>query len=647
MGDVEKAGLLKMDFLGLRNLTILDLAVRLIERTRGETIDLFALPLDDQETYALLQRGETKGVFQLESPGIRDLLIKMKPDVFADIIATNALYRPGPLNGGMVDAYVNRKHKRETFDYEHPTMREVLEETYGVMVYQEQVMRILNRLGGIELSQAYACIKAISKKKTEFIAQAKAQFLAGAAERKVPKETATKVFDLIVFFGGYGFNKSHSTAYALLAFQTAYLKAHYPTEFMAALLSSEIDGAGARQAGRAHRRMPADEDRGPAARHQPGFGRVPGRRGGQDRLRPLGDQGGRPEGGRGDRGRPRGGGPFASLDDLFERVPLATVTQACVEALIKAGAFDGFGARRSQLLAALPRAAQSGQASQNDRKRGQGSLFDAFESNGSAEPAAARQSLPDIPELPDAERLAEEKKVLGFYMSSHPLTRHAALLQALATHRVEELGAVAEKSEVILGGMISGVQVKNVQKSRSGLTRMAKLCFEDLTGSVPSMLWPEEFAKSEDLVKNDLIGFVKGTLDRRRDPAELIISKIIPLDRGPPSSRGASSSGSTRGSTRRPTSSACCGWSGSTGQPRPLPGDPRPDAGPSRHLQGRRLAEGPPRRRPPRRPRGGRRRRQRPPPRPPRGDRPRRDDRPGRGRRQPRTEPDERPIPAP
>ena len=371
MGDVEKAGLLKMDFLGLRNLTILELAVRLIERTRGESIDLYALPLDDQETYALLQRGETKGVFQLESPGIRDLLIKMKPDVFADIIATNALYRPGPLNGGMVDAYVNRKHKREELDYPHPTMREVLEETYGVMVYQEQVMRILNRLGGIELSQAYACIKAISKKKTEFIAQARAQFLAGAAERKVPKETATKVFDLIVFFGGYGFNKSHSTAYALLAFQTAYLKAHYPTEFMAALLSSEIDGA-ERDKLVEHidecRRMKIEVLRPDinlgsvefqvAEEGKIAFALSAIKGVGQKAVEAI-------------VAAREAGGPFASLDDLFERVPLATVTQACVEALIKAGAFDGLGARRSQLLAALPRAAQPGQASQNDRKRGQ------------------------------------------------------------------------------------------------------------------------------------------------------------------------------------------------------------------------------------------------------------------------------------
>ena len=244
MGDVEKAGLLKMDFLGLRNLTTLEAAVRLInQRNPDAPIDIDNLPLDDAKAFELLQRGETKGVFQLESAGIRDLLVKMKPDRFADIIATNALYRPGPLNGGMVDEYVDVKNGRKQATYLHPVLRDVLEETYGVMVYQEQVMRILNRLGGIELSKAYACIKAISKKKTEIIAEGRDQFIKGSVEKGLERDQASRIFALIEFFGGYGFNKSHSTAYALVAYQTAYLKSHYPTEYMAAVLSSEMNGA--------------------------------------------------------------------------------------------------------------------------------------------------------------------------------------------------------------------------------------------------------------------------------------------------------------------------------------------------------------------------------------------------------------------
>ena len=538
MGDVEKAGLLKMDFLGLRNLTSLASATKLVEQKNGEPFDLLGLPLDDEATYKLLQRGDAKGVFQLDGAGIRDLLVKMKPDRFADLIAILALYRPGPLNGGMVDEYVDVKHGRKQPSYPHPVMKEVLEETYGVMVYQEQVMRILNRLGGIELSQAYACIKAISKKKMETIAQGRKQFIEGAIERGLEKDRAEKIFDLIEFFGGYGFNKSHTTAYALVAFQTAYLKAHYPTEFMAALLSSEMDGAEREKYFVDHiddcRKMGVEViapniNEGESSFKVAAEGKI---HFGLGAIKGVGTKAleaiiaARVK-----------DGPYSGLDDLFERVPLQVVSQSCVEALIKAGAFDPLGGRRSQWLAVLPRAAQAGQSVQEDRKRGQRSLFDSFgeapsNGNGSSK-ATATLSLPDIPELPDVERLAEEKKVLGFYMSSHPLTRQAGLLQALATHRIADLGSVPEKGEVILGGMISSVQVKNVQKSRSGLTRMAKLTFEDLTGSVPAMLWPEEFARLEEFVKNDQISFVKGTLDRRRDPAELIINKIIPLSRGP------------------------------------------------------------------------------------------------------------------
>src|SRR5688500_17860335 len=242
MGDVEAAGLLKMDFLGLRNLTILSKAVDLIEQTTGKRVDPYKFPLDDKRTFALLQRGETKGIFQLESGGIRDLLQKMKPDHFRDVIATNALYRPGPLEGGMVEDYVDVKHGRQAPQYIHPICEKILSETNGVMVYQEQVMRILNELGGIELAAAYTCIKAISKKKEETIAKSREQFVKGCGEKGLSKTQAEDFWNLIIKFAGYGFNKSHSTAYALIAYMTAYLKAHYPVEFMAALLSGDIHG---------------------------------------------------------------------------------------------------------------------------------------------------------------------------------------------------------------------------------------------------------------------------------------------------------------------------------------------------------------------------------------------------------------------
>ncbi|GIW89115.1 MAG: DNA-directed DNA polymerase [Isosphaeraceae bacterium] len=529
MGDVERAGLLKMDFLGLRNLTSLAAAERLVAKSTGKPLDLAAIPLDDPATFELLQRGDAKGVFQLDGAGIRDLLVKMKPDRFQDLIALLALYRPGPLNGGMVDAYVNRKHGREQPIYEHTVMREVLEETYGVMVYQEQVMRILNRLGGIELSQAYATIKAISKKKADVIAQGRKQFIEGAVERGLEREKATRIFDLIEFFGGYGFNKSHATAYALLAYQTAFLKAHYPTEFMAALLSSEMDGAEREKYFVEHvedcRRMgiellPPDVNsselefipEGPN-RIRFGLGAIKGvgLKAVEELLRAR-----------------SAGGPFRSLLDFTDRVSARHCSQACIETLIKAGAFDSLGARRNQLLAILPRVVQEGQTRQGDRRRGQLSLFDTpetFDSGGHD------MALPDLPPQPEAERLADEKKALGFYMSAHPLTRHASLLAAFSTHRIADLAELPERVEVTVGGMVGGLTIRNVSKSRSGLTRMAKFSFEDLTGSVAAMLWPEEFAKFESELCDDAIVFLRGTMNRVREPAELVVTKVIPLER--------------------------------------------------------------------------------------------------------------------
>jgi DNA polymerase-3 subunit alpha len=537
MGDVEKAGLLKMDFLGLRNLTSLDHAVKLIERRTGQPLDLNALPLDDPETYALLQRGDAKGVFQLDGAGIRDLLVKMKPDRFADLIAILALYRPGPLNGGMVDEYVNVKHGRKKPEYEHAVMREVLEETYGVMVYQEQVMRILNRLGGIELSKAYATIKAISKKKMDVIASGREQFVAGAVERGLEKGRAEKIFALIEFFGGYGFNKSHTCAYAKVAYQTAWLKTHYPTEFMAAILSSEMDGAEREKYFCEHiddaRRMGQDVLRPdinggrlnfePAAegRIQFGLGAVKGV--GTKAIEAILKA--RDE-----------GGPFRSLDDFYERISPKEVGQGCTETLIRAGAFDCLGARRAQLLTVLPRAITSGQSRQEDKKRGQRGLFDDDEPtshNGNGNGHAAVTNLPDVPELTDAELLAGEKKALGLYMSSHPLAHCADTLQAFRTHQIADLAEYPEKADVFLGGMISGLTLRTVTKSRSSYTRMAKFSFEDLSGSMPAMLWPEEFAKNESVVTDDAIVFVRGQIDRRRDPAELVVSRVIPLEKAP------------------------------------------------------------------------------------------------------------------
>ncbi|MCU0963357.1 MAG: DNA polymerase III subunit alpha, partial [Pirellulaceae bacterium] len=441
MGDVEAAGLLKMDFLGLRNLTILRKAVDLIERTTGRRIDPHQFPLDDQPTFALLCRGETKGVFQLESGGIRDLLQRMKPDHFRDIIATNALYRPGPLEGGMVDDYIEVKHGRKKPEYKHPVLQEILGETHGVMVYQEQVMRILNRLGGIELASAYTCIKAISKKKQAIIDRNREEFLAGAVRNGMSPKEAAEVWELITKFAGYGFNKSHSTAYALIAYQTAYLKAHYPVEFLAALLSGDIPGRNfVRKDALVEHLEDATRMNIPVVppdvnRSHVDFAVADGKiLFGLAAIKGCG--GAAAEAIVRERER---GGPYRDLFEFCERVDVAACNRATLETLIKAGAFDSCGARRAQLMAVVDRAIQAGAAALADRRSGQQSLFGDLDDD---EPATAIVPLPEVPEWQDKERLAMEKEVLGFYLSSHPLAEYEQLLATFCSHTTVSVSAL-------------------------------------------------------------------------------------------------------------------------------------------------------------------------------------------------------------
>jgi DNA polymerase-3 subunit alpha len=533
MGDLEKVGLLKMDFLGLRTLTLLEAAVRLIEQTRGVHVDLYQLPLDDEKTYALLQRGDAKGVFQFESDGIRELLKRLRPDNIRDLIACTALYRPGPLGGGMVDAYINRKHGRERPTYEHPVMEDVLAETYGVMCYQEQVMRILNRLGGIELSSAYACIKAISKKNKEVIDQRRADFIQGAVARGVEARTAEEIFGLIVYFGGYGFNKSHSAAYALISYQTAYLKAHYTPEFMAALLSSEIEDGNKRDVLVDHiadaRRMsvevlPPDVNASDADFTVQGgqivFGLVAvkgfGRGGAAELVRAR-----------------AAGGPFRDLFDFCQRVDPRLVQRAAIERLIKAGAMDRFAGSRAQQMALLPRALQAAADHHNDRRLGQKNLFEvgapggpAAHSNG----AAHDESLPAVAPWPETEKLKYEKEVLDFYFSSHPLAQHEAELRRYASHRAADLAGLPANHEVRLGGMLTQVQFRNTKKARNGNSRYLLCRLEDFSGAARCVMWPDDLARFKGAIQDDDIRIIQGTLDRSREEVNVVLTRILTLE---------------------------------------------------------------------------------------------------------------------
>jgi DNA polymerase-3 subunit alpha len=531
MADVEAAGLLKMDFLGLRNLTILSKAVDLIEQTTGKRIDPYKFPLDDKETFALLQRGETKGIFQLESGGIRDLLQKMKPDHFRDIIATNALYRPGPLEGGMVDDYVAVKNRRKEAVYIHPICEKILSETHGVMVYQEQVMRILNELGGIELASSYTCIKAISKKKEDLIAKNREQFLKGAQENGITAQQADDFWNLIIKFAGYGFNKSHSTAYALIAYMTAYLKAHYPVEFMAALLSGDIEGRNFKTKDSLveHmedcRRMGIEVEPANVNSSDTDFAVGEGRiRFALSAIKGCGGAAGEAV-----VAARRKGGPFKDLYDFCERVEQPGSSRATIETLIKAGAMDCFGARRSQLLATVDRALSAGAAAQADKKSGQKSLFGGEEEDGMKQPTA---TLPDIPEMNPKDKAQAEKEVLGFYLSTHPLAEHIRTLKTYCSHTTGDISGVPERNEVILGGIISSIKLANTKNPKPGApSKYANFDLEDTEGIIRCIIWPDLYATMGQLVVADTVLIVRGSIDRRGgEEANLIVNELIPLD---------------------------------------------------------------------------------------------------------------------
>ena len=531
MADVEAAGLLKMDFLGLRNLTILADAIEIIESTTGARIDLQIIPLDDPATFALMQRGETKGVFQLESGGIRDLLQKMKPDRFEDIIATNALYRPGPLEGGMVQQYIDVKLGRKKAVYKHAVLREILEETHGVMVYQEQVMKILNVLGQIDLAAAYTCIKAISKKSEKKIAENHEQFIRGALTFGVKKHDADELWQMILKFAGYGFNKSHSTAYALLAYQTAYLKSHYPIEFMAALLTGDIDGRNLSRKDSLGehlddcRRMGIDVEPPDVNRSHANFrvsdgkilfalSAIKGCGGSAAEAIVVARQ---------------AGGPFHRLFDFCERIPPQQRSRSTIETLIKAGAFDCLKAKRSQLLAALDKAIAAAAAVQADRRSGQKSLFGDL----ADEPSESNQALPDIPEMDSRHLLAGEKEVLGFYWSSHPLAQYQAALSRFCTHSTAGIGDAKDREAVAMGGIISAIKFSHVKRSRdaSAPTKYAMFDLEDVDGAIRCIQWPSEFAEQGNYIQADAIVVIQGTIDRRGgDEANLIVKRVIPLE---------------------------------------------------------------------------------------------------------------------
>ncbi|QDT37987.1 DNA polymerase III subunit alpha [Stratiformator vulcanicus] len=533
---VEDAGLLKMDFLGLRNLTILDKAVKNVKQHRGVEIVPHLLPLEDEQTYQLLQRGETKGIFQLESGGMRDLLTKMKPDSFNDIIATSALYRPGPLEGGMVMDYVNVKNGRQEPAKVHPLVDEVLEETYGVMVYQEQVMQILNRVGGLELASAYRCIKAISKKKLKIIADFREEYVSGAKKQGIDERVAVDLFELIEKFAGYGFNKSHSTAYAAIAYQTAYLKAHYPEEFMAALLSCGMESSDRinEHVDDARRMkievLPPDVntsdvefsvvvvDKGAEGERRVitfGMGAIKGI--GENVVQAIVDE-------------RTANGPFTDIFDLTERVDPKVLTKGMLEILVKAGALDSLGGTRAQYFLVVERAVQASIQRAKDKAAGQKNLFGG-DDEPDGEEETASMSLPETPDWGRAQKLAAEKEVLGFYLTSHPLAEAGDRVKKYSTHDIKHLADLDDGAEVLIGGMVGAIKYAQTKKpSRNGHSKYVNFDFEDESMTVRCIMWPEEFHRYGEQVKAEEIFYLRGRVDRRGREPNIIVNKLLTLD---------------------------------------------------------------------------------------------------------------------
>lgn len=529
MTQVERMGLLKMDFLGLKNLTLLDRAVRLVRDQRGIDLDLDRIPLDDPQTFALLSRADTSGIFQLESDGMRRLLLRLQPDKFEDIIALNALHRPGPMGAGMADSYVASKRGEKEVSYPHPDLEEILGDTYGTVVYQEQVMLISVRIAGFSMNDSDALRKAMSKKDERLMGEFADRFVQGAVRKGHAARFAEELFANLAKFAAYGFNKSHATAYALLAYRTAFMKAHYPLEFLCGLMSCDAGDSDKLHTfiqdaqGKGIEVLPPDVNRS-----QVGFG-VEGEaiRFALSAVKGVGENAAASI----VAARELMGGPFQDLVHLCEEVDLGACNRAALEALIKAGACDALAASRAEALAELEGAHRAGQQTQEDRRRGQGSLFGACEpgpgGNGSGGAAARRERQV----WTEAEKLAHEKQALGFYLTGHPLQRKGPFFRKLAGLSVEELLAappesIAPDRVVGLAGMVSGLRVMPIKKGQHAGMKMARFTLDDLTGSLPAVVFARVWADVRDAVAADAVLFVQGRL-QRKETLELLVDEVF------------------------------------------------------------------------------------------------------------------------
>jgi DNA polymerase-3 subunit alpha len=516
MKYVEKAGLIKFDFLGLRNLTVISDAVKLIAQNHGKTIDIEDIPLDDPDTYALLCRADTTGVFQLESSGMRDIMTRLRPENFADIVALVALYRPGPLESGMVEQYIQGKHGKQAV-YDLEILKPILEPTHGVILYQEQVMSVASAMANYSLGEADILRRAMGKKIGSLMNAQRDRFVKGAVENGIDSVKSNRIFDLMAKFAEYGFNKSHSAAYALIAYQTAWLKAHYPVEFMAALMNSFLNNSDqiVKMINQCAQMdiliLPPDVNESGMTFLVVGrmirFGAVKniGEAAIEVILRGRGEE-----------------GPFRSIHEFCERMDSQKVNRRVVEQLIRCGAFDSVHANRAQLMAGLDEVLERASSLQKDRQAGQMNLFEMLRSQKKVK----APPLPDIPDWDSRMRLQFEKESLGFYISGHPLDHYSEQIRSVCTDDTQSVKEKREGADVVLCGLFS--VVKEITTKRGD--RMAFLSLEDKNGTIEVVAFAEPFTEARALIGGDEPLALWARVQHDEKSTKLIANRIMSME---------------------------------------------------------------------------------------------------------------------
>jgi DNA polymerase-3 subunit alpha len=519
MNDIQTIGLTKFDFLGLKTLTVIKNAIKFIRQSYNITLDIDDIPLDDKQTYELLMRGETDGVFQLESDGMKEIMINMKPDHIEDVIALIALYRPGPMK--MVPEFIARKQGKTKITYELPELEGILKETYGIILYQEQVMQIASVIGNYTMAEADTLRKMMSKKKPEDMEKEKPKFVEGAKKQKINENKARKIWEQMETFAEYGFNKSHSTAYAMISYQTAYLKAHYPVAFMAALLTSEKDNRD-----KIIKHMSTCKDMGisimpPDINESEKDFSISGEniRFGLGAVKNVGDTA------INSIIEARKKGKFTSFMDFLTRIDLRRTNKRVLESLIKCGAFDSLGHKRRQLMHYFEEMIEEAQRQQRELQSAQASFFEQFDAANSPNNAGSVYEIPDLPEWEQKELLSMEKEALGFYITNHPLLRYADHLGLVTNANSGNLSTKKDKDSVTIAGVVSSFSERQTKKKEI----MCNIILEDLQGSANVIFWADTYSKYYAILHEDEPLVISGIIDMGDESVKIIAQEVTPL----------------------------------------------------------------------------------------------------------------------